>query len=63
VVKLKLVYVFADPTNVNNVVVTRLAANGVPLFAAAGDALAVLPGGGVPISGSGRRRRGHGEHG
>jgi len=45
IVKLKLVYVYADPANTNNVVVTRPASNGVPLFAAAGDALPVLPGG------------------
>lgn len=42
--KLRAVLVVAAPTNVNNVVVTRPAANGVPLFAAAGDAVALKPG-------------------
>ncbi|WP_367128324.1 hypothetical protein [Saccharothrix sp. HUAS TT1] len=44
-VKLKAVIVYAEPTNTNNVVVTRPASNGVPLFSAAGDACPVLPGG------------------
>lgn len=41
--KIKAVYVEALSTNTNNVVVTRPASNGVPLFAAAGDALALRP--------------------
>lgn len=43
--KLKAVVVRAWPANTNNVVVSRPAANGVPLFAAASDAIAVQPGG------------------
>lgn len=43
--KLKAVFVKAASGNTNNVVVTRPAANGVPLFAAASDAISVLPGG------------------
>lgn len=45
VVKLKLVYVTADDGNTNDVQITRPASNGVPLFLAAGDGLAVGPGG------------------
>lgn len=44
-VKLKALIVKANPANTNNVVVSRPAANGVPLFAAASDAIPVLPGG------------------
>jgi hypothetical protein len=35
----------ASGANTNNVVVSRPAANGVPIFAAASDALALVPGG------------------
>lgn len=44
--RIKGLFVRARSTNnaANNVVVTRPAANGVPLFAAAGDALALRPG-------------------
>jgi hypothetical protein len=44
-VKLKGILIKADSDNVNNVVLSRPAANGVPLFSAASDALPVLPGG------------------
>lgn len=44
-VKLKALIVKAAPANTNNVLVSRPAANGVPLFAAASDAIPVLPGG------------------
>ena len=44
-VKLKALIVKANPANTNNVVLSRPAANGVPLFAAASDAIPVLPGG------------------
>ncbi len=43
--RLKLLMVFAATANTNNVVVSRPAANGVPIFAAASDAFAVRPGG------------------
>ena len=43
--RVKLIYVTAAAGNTNNVNVTRPAANGVPLFLAAGDGLAVKPGG------------------
>lgn len=43
--KLKLIRVVAALTNVNNVVLTRPASNGVPIFSAAGDAFPILPGG------------------
>ncbi len=43
--KLKAIYIKAASANTNNVVVSRPASNGVPLFSAAGDALAILPGG------------------
>ena len=43
--RIKLVAVTAASGNTNNVVVTRPASNGVPLFSAAGDALPVRPGG------------------
>ena len=43
--KLKAIYVKAASGNTNNVVVTRPASNGVPVFSAAGDAVPVLPGG------------------
>ncbi len=45
IVKLKAVMVKAASGNTNNVVITRPASNGVPLFAAASDAISVLPGG------------------
>lgn len=44
-VKLKAVIIIAAPGNTNDVVVTRPASNGVPLFLAAGDGLNVKPGG------------------
>lgn len=43
--RVKLVLVTAAATNVNNVNVTRPASNGLPLFLAAGDGIAVRPGG------------------
>lgn len=43
--RIKAILVIADSSNVNNVNVTRPASNGVPLFIAAGDGLAVRPGG------------------
>lgn len=43
--RIKLVYVTAALANTNDVNVTRPASNGVPLFLAAGDGLAVKPGG------------------
>lgn len=47
IVKLKALIVKAAAANTNNVLVSRPATNGVPLFAAAGDAIPVLPGGTV----------------
>jgi hypothetical protein len=44
-VKLKGLMVKADAGNANNVNISRPAANGVPLFAAASDAIPVLPDG------------------
>lgn len=44
-VKLKAVIVKAASGNTNNVVISRPASNGVPLFEAASDAISVLPGG------------------
>lgn len=43
--RIKAVIVSAASTNTNNVNVTRPASNGVPLFLAASDGLAVRPGG------------------
>lgn len=43
--KLKLLFVSAPAANPGNIVITRPAANGVPIFAAASDAHAVVPGG------------------
>lgn len=43
--KLKLVLVVAAAGNTNDVQVTRPASNGVPLFIAAGDGIALKPGG------------------
>jgi hypothetical protein len=43
--RIKGLYVAAAAANVNNVNVTRPAANGVPLFLAAGDGIPVRPGG------------------
>lgn len=43
--RIKVLVVTAATANTNNVVVTRPAANGVPLFSAAGDAVPVRPGG------------------
>jgi hypothetical protein len=44
VATIKAVRVYADPGNTNNVKVTRPASNGVPLFLAAGDGIALGPG-------------------
>jgi hypothetical protein len=44
-VELRAVYVFASASNTNNVQVIRPASNGVPLFMAAGDGIAIPPGG------------------
>ncbi len=43
--RIKAVYVKAAAANANDVVVSRPATNGVPLFAAASDAINVNPGG------------------
>lgn len=43
--RIKLIRVTAAASNTNNVQVSRPAANGVPFFLAAGDAVAVRPGG------------------
>ena len=43
--KIKLVYISAASGNTNDVQVTRPASNGVPAFIAAGDGLAIKPGG------------------
>lgn len=43
--RIKAVLVVASSANTNDVQVTRPASNGVPLFLAAGDGLAVKPGG------------------
>jgi hypothetical protein len=45
IVKLKAIMVKAASGNTNNVRIIRPAANGVPLFAAASDEIAVQPGG------------------
>lgn len=42
--ELLLIYVKAAAANVNNVQLTRSAANGVPIFMAAGDGYAIKPG-------------------
>lgn len=44
-VKLKGVGIFANPANTNNVNISRPAANGVPWFVAASDAVSLGPGG------------------
>jgi len=44
-VKLKAILVAASAANTNTVQVTRPGANGVPIFAAAGDAVTLPPGG------------------
>lgn len=44
--KLKLLMVTAAAANTNNVQLTRPASNGVPLFLAASDGIAIRPGGG-----------------
>ena len=43
--ELRLIVVYASTGNTNNVVVSRPASNGVPLFSAASDAIPVPPGG------------------
>lgn len=43
--RIKALFVSAAAGNTNNVNITRPAANGVPLFLAAGDGIAVRPGG------------------
>lgn len=45
IARIKAIIVTAASTNANNVNVTRPAANGVPLFLAAGDGVPVKPGG------------------
>jgi hypothetical protein len=45
IAKLKFVMIKAASGNTNDVVVSRPASNGVPLFTAAGDSIAVKPGG------------------
>lgn len=45
--RIKLLLVTAASGNTNNVQVTRPASNGVPLFLAAGDGVAIRPGGGL----------------
>lgn len=42
--RIKAIFVIADAGNTNNVNVTRPASNGVPLFLAAGDGIALAPG-------------------
>lgn len=44
-VELRAVLITAASANTNNVVVSRPASNGVPIFSAAGDAIPVQPGG------------------
>jgi hypothetical protein len=44
-VELRAVLITASASNTNNVNVTRPASNGVPLFMAAGDGIAIPPGG------------------
>ena len=43
--KVKAIIVYAAATNTNNVIVTRPASNGVPLFVAASDAISIPPDG------------------
>jgi hypothetical protein len=43
--RIKAIFVIADSANTNNVNVTRPASNGVPVFLAAGDGVAVRPAG------------------
>ncbi len=45
IARTKCLYVAAASTNTNNVVVSRPASNGVPIFSAASDAISVRPGG------------------
>lgn len=42
--KIKIIYIKASSANTNDVQVTRSALNGVPLFMAAGDGIALAPG-------------------
>ncbi len=51
--KVKAVLVTASASNTNNVNVTRPASNGVPLFLAASDGVAVPPGGAFMLAGPG----------
>jgi SPP1 family predicted phage head-tail adaptor len=51
--KVKAVLVTASAANTNNVNVTRPASNGVPLFLAASDGVAVPPGGAFMLAGPG----------
>lgn len=44
-VELRAVLITASPANNNNVLVSRPASNGVPLFSAAGDEIIIPPGG------------------
>lgn len=50
-VELRFLLVTAASTNTNNVVVSRPASNGVPIFSAAGDAAPVSPGGVLLLGG------------
>lgn len=43
--KVKAIFIKAAAANTNDVVISRPATNGVPLFSAASDALAIKPGG------------------
>ncbi len=47
--KIKKLIIIAAPGNTNNVVVTRPASNGVPLFLAAGDGISLPPGAGMAL--------------
>lgn len=51
--KIKAVIIKAAPGNTNDVQVTRPAANGVPLFMAGGDGIAIKPGFALALFGSG----------
>lgn len=47
--KIKAILIKAAPGNTNNVVLTRPASNGVPIFLAAGDGIALKPGAGLHL--------------
>lgn len=48
--RIKLLWIAAAAANTNTVVVTRPASNGVPIFSAASDAMALRPGGQLLIT-------------